>query len=227
MSIDAPDWQRIVVTVTSTGAVPDAPDWQRIVVGPAGAPVGGGGVGGSLIGFYTANGIMGVTCDPAACTGTATHGGGNISLNAFQALTTGTAGHVYLIVQSGRIPTANQNYIGIYDAGATTAGTATLLGATAPGVVDAVETAIGAYKLPLAAGVPLTAGKMYYFAMLFNANGPGMMLGTQWDPKAANPFGNTFPFQCNTTGTFTTLPATIAFSSTVTFNDIWNGYVGL
>lgn len=38
---DAPDWQRIVTTLSSAGAVSDAPDWERIVVGPGGVPVGG------------------------------------------------------------------------------------------------------------------------------------------------------------------------------------------
>lgn len=40
---DAPDWQRVVETVTETGEVTDASDWQRVVVGPGGSPVGGGG----------------------------------------------------------------------------------------------------------------------------------------------------------------------------------------
>ncbi|WP_343576730.1 hypothetical protein [Mycobacterium sp.] len=39
---DAPDYQKVVTTVTATGPV-DAPDWERVVVGPGGKPVGGGG----------------------------------------------------------------------------------------------------------------------------------------------------------------------------------------
>lgn len=37
---DAPDWQKVVETVTETGEVTDAPDWERVVVGPGGTPVG-------------------------------------------------------------------------------------------------------------------------------------------------------------------------------------------
>ena len=47
---DAPDWQRVVTTVTAAGDVPDAPDWQRIVVGPGGKPVGGGGLAHEYVG---------------------------------------------------------------------------------------------------------------------------------------------------------------------------------
>jgi len=39
---DAPDWERVVTTI-SGGSVSDAPDWQRTVTGPGAAPIGGGG----------------------------------------------------------------------------------------------------------------------------------------------------------------------------------------
>lgn len=42
MGTDAPDYQRVVTTV-SGGSVTDAPDWQRTVTGPGATPVGGGG----------------------------------------------------------------------------------------------------------------------------------------------------------------------------------------
>lgn len=38
---DAPDWQRVVVTVASGGVTQDAPDWQNTIVAPGGTPVGG------------------------------------------------------------------------------------------------------------------------------------------------------------------------------------------
>jgi hypothetical protein len=41
MPVDAPDYQKVVITVPSTGMVTDAPDWQRVIVSPGGAPVGG------------------------------------------------------------------------------------------------------------------------------------------------------------------------------------------
>ena len=41
---DSPDWEEVAVTVPAAGDMPDAPDWQRTVVGPAGVPIGGGGL---------------------------------------------------------------------------------------------------------------------------------------------------------------------------------------
>jgi hypothetical protein len=41
MTMDAPDWERVSVTVAATGDVPDAPDWERIIVGSGGVPIGG------------------------------------------------------------------------------------------------------------------------------------------------------------------------------------------
>ena len=42
MGTDAPDWERVVTTI-SGGSVSDAPDWQRTVTGPGAAPIGSGG----------------------------------------------------------------------------------------------------------------------------------------------------------------------------------------
>lgn len=42
MSIDAPDWVKIVKSVPFTGADVDAPDWVRQVAGEGGVPIGGG-----------------------------------------------------------------------------------------------------------------------------------------------------------------------------------------
>jgi hypothetical protein len=227
-SLDAPDWERVVVTVKATGDVPDAPDWQRIVVGTGGTPVGGGATG-SIMGFYSAWGILGITGDPLVFNSPISHAGGNVSMLSFQAFTTGTANNIYTPLNTGSNDfTPNENYVGIYDAGQTTPGTATLLGSSAAGVAESKWTPPQQVSIiPLSSGVPLVGGEMYYIAILNNGANPAFYDTTSDAVVAPNVFGTNPPFVCSTTATHTTLPPTVAFSAMTRVVDCWLAYCGV
>lgn len=227
-SLDAPDWEKIVTTVAAAGDVPDAPDWQRVVVGPGAVPVGGGG-GTSALGRYAAFGILGVSAEPLIFNGAVGHAGGNITLQAFAALATGTAKHFYTPLNTGSSSfTPNENYVGIYDAGQATAGTATLLASSAAGAAEAAWTPPQQVSvISLGTGAALTGGQMYYMALLNNGANPAFYETTQSAVVQSNVFGTNPPFTCSTTATHTTLPGTIAFSATTRVVDAWLMYCGV
>lgn len=213
-SIDAPDWQRVIVTVQASGDVPDAPDWERIVVGPGGTPVGPTPGGISTTSYYYALGYLGLTVDPTVTNATSSHAAGLVSLNAFTAFASATAGFVTLQVNSAASVTANQNYVGIYDSGQASAGRGTLLATSAAGACDAVFNSNGVHKIALSTTVNLVAGQMYYAAFLNNGGTPGFQNCSLVNPNtgAINPLGTTFPTRYDPAGSFTTLPATAPFA---------------
>ena len=85
MSIDAPDWRKIV-TVVAGGPVSDAPDWERVVTGPGGGSIGGG---------YSSLTGAGETATP----GDLAQAGG-LKVNAFN---TGTEGFVVDVYENGAL----------------------------------------------------------------------------------------------------------------------------
>lgn len=181
---DAPDWQRVITTVTSAGAVPDAPDWQRIVVGPGGAPVGGGGAGevylpGSLWGlaaqtvpWWSANLSGNLGCVVGA-----------VYMTTLNMTNKQTVSNVWVDLAVSFTPnTADANYVGIYEA--TSPGSMSsdynLIASSAPGVCDTLFANTGFVKCPLSAPVSLSAAPATYFvAVLFNS--ANLSYGTLFD----------------------------------------------
>lgn len=225
MTIDAPDWQRIVTTVQATGDVPDAPDWERIVVGPAGVPI-GPGTPVNAWSPYAAAGFLGLTGDPVFYVNTAGHEPGVLGLVMFTALATGTAGHVWAYVTANGALTANENYLCIYDAGQATAGTATKLAQTAAGTCDSPFNTTGMHELALSSGASLVQGQNYFVGVINNgSNAPIFVTQTSPQPIWLNPVGNAYPIRCFSPGPYTSPPGSVAFSSLSTTGNTWLFYV--
>lgn len=225
-TVDAPDWQRVVQTVTTTGAVPDAPDWQRIVVGPGGQPAGPLQGGGILTPYYL-RGFYGITCDPEVATQTVGHTQGQIAFVIFSALATFTANFIWAIVGGTGGLTPNENFVGIYDSGQATPSTLTLLGKSAVGACDTAFATTGVKKIAISPGVACTAGQNYMLAFLNNGASPSFPL-SETSPSsglAVNPEGLTFPYRSISTATFTALPSSIAFSALTLSYPVWLFYV--
>jgi hypothetical protein len=222
---DAPDWQTII-TLQSGGALTDAPDWTDVVTGPGGTqPISGGG--GGTLSYYFALGYLGVTCDPTVTNNGAAHTAGQIALNAFIAFSTASANFITMYVTSGSSVTANQNYVGIYDAGQTTPGSATRLGVSAAGACDAVFNSTGLHKIALSAPVALTGGAMYYAAFLNNGGTPSFQNCSLVNPNTSviNPLGTTLPVRFDPAGSFTTFPSTAAFAGSTLQAGPWLMFV--
>lgn len=212
MSLDAPDWQRVVTAVETVGAVPDAPDWQRIVVGPGGGAINITGAP-SWASLYVSAGYIGVPVSPLSSQNAINLNGGPVNMQAFTALFTGPVHSVAVAMRNGQPLTANENFVGIYDFGQTTANTMTLLAQSAAGVADPIWASSGTTPVPLSTNPTLTAGQTYMVATLNNGNtltayGPGQSAG-----GVANPLFSTYPWFCDLSGPHTTLPGTIAFSA--------------
>ena len=224
MTIDAPDWQRIITTVAATGDVPDAPDWERIAVGPGGTPV-GPAPGGGIISVYYNAGFVGVTVDPNAAVNTSNHTEGVVALTIFSALATVAATGLTFLVYGGDAVTANQNFLGIYDVGQTTAGHATLLGATAAGVCDTPFANTGLHTVNFSSPIPLIEGESYYVGLLNNGGIPGFPEAQPPQQQIINPLGLTYPFRAFLPAPNTVFPSSIAFSALTLNNTAWLFFV--
>jgi len=220
MTIDAPDWQRILTTVEATGDVPDAPDWERIAVAPGGNPIGPTPGGGSLSPYFVA-GFKALTVDPAAVTQVDGHDEGNIALTVFTPFTTFTVNYVYFIVGGVSGLTPNENYIGIYDCGVKAANTYTLLCATAAGVCDTAFASSGYKKVALTNPVTLSGTSNYALAVLNNGATPSFDFAEPNNSATPNPLSTTYPFRSYTNSTFTTLPSSIAYSAVTLTGVLW------
>ena len=224
MSIDAPDWQRIVTTVTTTGAVPDAPDWQRIVVGPAGTPV-GPAPGGSVITPYYAAGYKAVTVDPTTVTATLGHDDLVMSFVAFSPFVTGPVSNVTAIVTGGANTTTNESFICIYDSGQASAGHATLLGQTTAGVCDTPFRNTGTHIIPFASSINLVEGGFYYLGFMNLGAAPSFAEAPAATATTLNPMGLTLPFRWFFTLSGTIPPTSVAFSAGVLTTFSWLFYL--
>lgn len=173
MTIDAPDWERIVSTVLATGDVPDAPDWERIVVGSGGTPVGGGG---ETDWVPSDLGYSGWACHPYICNFSAAvfkPTNGVVYIILIRASKTTTLTSVVLNINgASSTPTTHASFLGIYTTGIVSGvqGQPQLLGSTAAGAMDAIMQANGFHNVALASGVNVTANTMYYGALLKNEN---------------------------------------------------------
>lgn len=213
MSLDAPDWERIAVTVQAAGDVPDAPDWERIVVGSGGGPVtvvGGGGNG--LLGPWANAGFIGVTIDPGIGPGTQGLLSPNLTVMAFTALFTGPVHNVVVPLTSGAVFTSANTYAGVYDMGQASAGNMTLLCTSASGAAATAWTAQGSVPVAMTTNPTLTAGQSYAVGL--------QVVGNTLSCFGTNPQGNytspnfaTFPVQGVLGHNATSLLNPIPFSS--------------
>jgi hypothetical protein len=226
MSLDAPDWERVVTTVAATGDVPDAPDWERIVVGSGGTPIGGPTAGVNAWTPYAAAGFAGVTLDPTVINDSASHATGVMALVMFTALLTTTVNNVTILVQTGATCTANQNFVVIYDTGQTTAGTATKLAQSAAGACDIPFRTSGISKVPLSTGASLTLGQNYFLGFVNNGGTPSFYDTNVANASILNPVGTTYPIRCFGAGPFTSPPSTLAFSSLTITTHTWLFFIG-
>jgi hypothetical protein len=211
MSLDAPDWERILVTVEAMGDVPDAPDWQRIAVGPGGTPVTGGGGGPSFLGLYSPY-YLGVTMDPQGAQNTVGTLGGYHWMMAFVATATGPAHNILLPLNNTGTYTSGTTWAGLYDFGQTTPNTFTLLAQTASGAAATAWDPGGFTSVALSTNPTLTAGQTYAVAVLSNGGTLttwGYTLGGGGTVRNAT----STPFQCFINGGRTTLAPTLAFSA--------------
>lgn len=224
-SIDAPDWERLVVTVKAEGDVPDAPDWERIVVGPGGTPVGGTSTS-WWTNIYVQAGYGASTIFPFAVDSAAGISNDHVCLVPFSPFITFSCGHTTMYTNSTAAVSSNENFLGIYDVGATTANTATLLASTATGAIDSEIGVVGTHTYAFSSAVTLTVGVNYYYAILVtSAGGPGFPGVTNSSPNFWNPQGVTFPITAQSTAVETSLPASIAFSAMTAIDEIWLAFL--
>lgn len=229
---DAPDWQRVVQTVQSTGAVPDAPDWERIVVGPGGAPVGGGGGGGST-GEPTpaAWGWLGWTYSPILSSTSTLFGNiRDVGLALFIAPSDLTVTSItWPCYQAGSGFVTDHNYVGIYLA--TTSGTSVtaldLVASSAAGAADSAWASQGSTPVDLSSAYKLTAGSVYYLAQLWdtgvNSNPRPYFLDYQWGTGGV--FNNWPTAYVQTGNTTTSLPSSLSPSGLTVYNGAMCGGV--
>lgn len=170
---DSPDYERIVTIVTS-GLVSDAPDWQRVVTGPSGGSVPGAGGASDLI--ASDFGFAGWTGNPLnfpAVTGSIIANSGVVTYGLIKATKSATVTKMSISMGAAVTGiTANENYLGLYSATVSggSPGLSTLLSATSMGSWDGFTAGNGLFFATLATPVAVTAGTLYYAAMLYNAN---------------------------------------------------------
>ena len=224
---DAPDWQRVVQTVQSTGAVPDAPDWERIVVGPGGAPVGGGGGGGGAGGLTPA--VYGwqqwsaplwtITNYPAWPVA------GGILLVGMVAGSAATWSSAFVrVINVGTSPVTDENYVGLY--AATISGgslsSLALVASSAAGAADNAWTVAGFTPVDFATAYKVTAGTLYYAAFLANMGGYPDIGGPQGTIYGLD---SAIPLAAYSSGPYTALPSSLTSADLTAFpqTTFWAG----
>ena len=224
MVTDAPDYQT-VITLVSGGSLTDAPDWQEVVTGPGGTPP-AVAAGASPFSLYYAMGMLGITIDGQAGASGRSPTSGKMVLQTFTAGATGTINHVYLYIVTGNTPTANENFLCIYDWGAATPSTYTLLGQTAAGAIDAQLHNVGILTGTLVTGVPVTSGQTYVMAILCGGAYPSITSLNTVDTHINNPFFPATPMSTVSTALFTAPPSTLAYSATIGNQTSWWALLG-
>lgn len=210
-SLDAPDWQRVVTSVTSTGAVPDAPDWERIVVGPSGTPV--APLPSSIVTDWPPDfGWNGWSLPLWTCNDSiSTLLNGKVNLGFCKATTSGSIGHLYFVTTGlwgARV--ANECYMGLYTpnftAGIVTS--FTLVSSSAAGVLEGLVATQGLIKCPISPAVNVTAGNIYYVGLLVNLSS-GSAPQAWYSGNVVVPAGFTYQYTITAGTTSTTLPPTM------------------
>lgn len=205
---DAPDWQKVVVTVASGGVTQDAPDWQNTVVSPGGTPVGGGQaldrVSVANIGWpaWTYPSFYGATAVGLTS--------GTVFFSHVVAYQSKSVNDVVLAAVNATAVTytADESYVGIY---VFRSPLFELVASSAAGTFESYVTVNGINNVPLSAAYQITEGDSYYVAVLVNASvGPLQVTGISLpaavvgNPTAAP--GITLEV---TPGPYTALPASI------------------
>ena len=167
---------------------------------------------GTISGQPSNFGYIGWTVDPwVAGTGQNAMTAGYVGLVRFRATQTAAAGHMaYYVSTGGASLTSGQNFLGIYDTGQTTPGTATLLGTTADQSTNFATP--GLYTPAIVSPPTLTAGQHYFAAVLCNHTGSLVKLqstaaGTQNTFVNSGLSGLSLRQAYCTTAAQTTLPA--------------------
>jgi hypothetical protein len=190
-SLDSPDWQKVVTIVTS-GSVTDAPDWQRIVTGPSGGSV--PGAAGLTDGWTAALFGVGAWTFPPHIPGSGTTSliRGVLYLTFMPVGVNCTVSNMTLSVVAGQSsPTANENYLGIYEYNYSGGHLYNRVATTAAGTCDAGFASGTNQTHPLSASVSLTAGHVYYAALLCNGSLTSMQvaMSAAGSGAATNPSG--------------------------------------
>jgi hypothetical protein len=222
MATDAPDWQTII-TLQSGGAVTDAPDWTDVVTGPGGTPpVVGGGSGDWQPQDF---GWVGWTSQMWTGSSFTASSGSAFTGSLFRAATSATISHLVMYVRTSSLTlTANESYLCLYTSAAYgLSNPLTLLGNTSAGAIDSSLTTAGEtyVSFPLASGVAVTAGTLYYAALLITLTGGTVsVLGSAWPSNnlAQAPVPNGVPGFWITGGVPTTKPPTSFFFGNPTTN---------
>lgn len=190
----------------------DAPDWTEVVTGPGGTSVVVGAAS-SPFSVYFSLGVLGATITPTSPSAQGALASGIIRFQAFSAAASGSIGHISVYVSVGGTPTANENFFMVYDLGATTANTYTLLGTTAAGVADPLFTTAQIISVPLVTPVPVIGGQTYVLAAVINGSSrPQFPRQAAIDQHVPNLFGSAPPITANSNSAFTSPPSSVAFS---------------
>jgi hypothetical protein len=159
-------------------------------------------------------GYLGWTLDPILAAGALRPQSGQLCLIRFRAAANGTIGHiVYSFLASGSGLTSAENWLGIYDTGQATAGSATLIGYTADQTSNFSASA-GVYSAAIATGTPaVTAGLDYFAAFLSNGSArPQLTCGAvnvAQMPQVNQGLSGLSLRLANGNTTYTTLPASV------------------
>lgn len=217
MATDSPDWQE-VVTLVSGGSVPDAPDWQRTVTGPGATPP---VAGGATFPDFVPNGTVARTQPMVALGGSVGPGVGQIMGMACTPIVSGTVSKVgaFLNTAGGGAVTAECG-VAIYSASLTSL-TIDLL-AAGYGATFAGFTPPSTYFVDLSSSPNVTAGSVYYLAVLFNgSSGPSYVTGYETTGTAGTvPAEGVYLYTFFTTKlqTYTAFPASIDFATDINAN---------
>ncbi len=164
MGTDAPDWERVVTTI-SGGSVSDAPDWQRTVTGPGAAPIGSGGspqftqwnepaqVAVSYP-FVLLNAVFTFAADAVQC-----------SLVIPRSSTSVSKAWFYLQGFSTNDPTPADNLIGLYSVASGLPAKATLIAQGTIGSLLSGTRTLGYNAVDFTSAVDITAGLPYYIGI--------------------------------------------------------------
>jgi len=171
---DAPDFQEIVHIQTG-GALSDAPDWQRNVTGPGGGIVQGFAGDGWVPQTY---GIGAWTFPPyVPQVNSAALTRGTLFLTLLPIGATCTVSQVEVLVTTAQAtPTTNENFIGIYELDYAVGTQYNLRASTAAGIMDTGFSAANHNLYTFSSSVTLTAGNVYWIAVLCNGSSNSLTL---------------------------------------------------
>jgi hypothetical protein len=124
-------------------------------------------------------GVLGWTVDPITATVSGRPDTGRVYLARFRCTQSGSCGHInYSIYGTGSGLTSGDNFLGIYDTGQTTAGSATLIGQTADQTTNFASE--NNYTVAITSPPALVAGQDYFIAILSVGTTPPTFPSMNW-----------------------------------------------